>query len=114
MNRYIMIRRLRGPAILLLAGVILLLHEADLVEFWSLFIPLLLILIGVLKLAERAALAAAGDEALYPGPYSGTYPGAPYNYAGGVTPAAAPAPQTGAIVPTHSQDLGNGPQGGQS
>ena len=51
MNRYIMIRRLRGPAILLLAGIILLLHEADLVEFWGLFLPLLLILIGVLKLA---------------------------------------------------------------
>ena len=62
MNRYILIRRLRGPAILLLLGVIALLHEAGLVEFWSLFFPLLLILIGVLKLAERAALAAAGDE----------------------------------------------------
>ena len=29
--------------------------------------PLLLILIGVLKLAQRAALAAAGDEPMYPG-----------------------------------------------
>jgi hypothetical protein len=109
MNRYIMIRRLRGPAILLLAGIILLLHEADLVEFWGLFLPLLLILIGVLKLAERAALAAAGDEPLYPG----GYPGAPY--AGGPTPAPATAPQTqaGAIVPAN-HDFGNGPQGGQS
>jgi hypothetical protein len=105
MNRYIMIRRLKGPAILLLAGIILLLHEADLVEFWGLFIPLLLILIGVLKLAERAALAAAGDEPFYPG----GYPGAPY--AGGATPA--PQTQPGAIVPAHP-DFGNGPQGGQS
>jgi hypothetical protein len=106
MNRYIMIRRLRGPAILLLAGIILLLHEADLVEFWGLFIPLLLILIGVLKLAERAALAAAGDEPMYPG--------GPYPY--GATPATATAPQTpgGAIVPAHTQDFGKDSEGGQS
>jgi hypothetical protein len=105
MNRYIMIRRLRGPAILLLAGIILLLHEADLVEFWGLFLPLLLILIGVLKLAERAALAAAGDEAFYPG--------GPYPY--GATPAAATASQsqTGSIIPVQPQDL-KGPEGGQS
>jgi hypothetical protein len=107
-----MIRRLRGPAILLLAGIILLLHEADLVEFWGLFIPLLLILIGVLKLAERAALAAAGDEALYPG----SYPGGQYGYAGAAAPAPAAAPQaqSGSIVPTHTQNFGNGPEGGQS
>jgi hypothetical protein len=110
MNRYIMIRRLRGPAILLLAGLILLLHEADLVEFWGLFLPLLLILIGVLKLAERAALAAAGDEALYPG----GYPGAPYPYSGAAAPAAAPQAQTGSIVPAHTQNFGDGPEGGQS
>ncbi len=112
MNRYIMIRRLRGPAILLLAGIVLLLHEADLVDFWGLFIPLLLILIGVLKLAERAALAAAGDDALYPG----AYPGAQYNYAAGAAPVPATAPQaqSGSIVPARTQDFGEGPEGGQS
>ena len=83
MNRYILIRRLRGPAILLLLGTILLMHEAGLVDFWSLFFPLLLILIGVLKLAERAALAAAGDET--------PYPGSPYPYGAAVNPAAAGA-----------------------
>ena len=62
MNRYILIRRLRGTGDSAAAGDIALLHQAGLVEFWSLFFPLLLILIGVLKLAERAALAAAGDE----------------------------------------------------
>ena len=72
---------LEGPAILLLLGIILLLHQAGLVEFWSLFFPLLLILIGVLKLAERAALAAAGDEA--------PYPGSPYPYGAACNPAAA-------------------------
>ena len=106
MNRYIMIRRLRGPAILLLAGIILLLHEADLVEFWGLFIPLLLILIGVLKLAERAALAAIGDE--------GLYPGGPYPYGATPAPATVPPSQPGAIVPAPTQDFGKGPEGGQS
>lgn len=107
MNRYILIRRLRGPAILLLLGVIALLHESGLVEFWSLFFPLLLILIGVLKLAERAALAAAGDEV--------PYPGSPYPY-GAAAPAAGVAqPQAGtSIVPAATQDYTRGSEGGQS
>ncbi|MGA8731073.1 MAG: hypothetical protein WB608_20115 [Terracidiphilus sp.] len=118
MNRYILIRRLTGPSILLLLGIIALLHEADLVS-WNLFFPLLLILIGVLKLAQRAALAAAGDEPPYPGQYPGTYPGgypgAPNPYAGGVNSAAGSTGQQGsAIVPAPPQDFGRGPQGGQS
>ena len=108
MNRYILIRRLRGPAILLLLGTILLMHEAGLVEFWSLFFPLLLILIGVLKLAERAALAAAGDET--------PYPGSPYPYGAAATPGAAGAvqPQPGTSIVPATQDYGKGPEGGQS
>jgi hypothetical protein len=109
MNRYILIRRLRGPAILLLLGIVALLHEADLVDGWSIFFPLLLILIGVLKLAERASLAAAGDAAMYPG--------APYAYGAGVNPAASgvPQPQPGtSIVPAATQDYGKGSEGGQS
>lgn len=107
MNRYILIRRLRGPAILLLLGTILLMHEAGLVDFWSLFVPLLLILIGVLKLAERAALAAAGDEA---------YAGSQSPYGGGSNPPQANSqPQPGtSIVPAGTQDYGNGPEGGRS
>ncbi|WP_348263451.1 hypothetical protein P8935_02590 [Telmatobacter sp. DSM 110680] len=108
MNRYILIRRLRGPAILLLLGTILLMHQAGLVDFWSLFFPLLLILIGVLKLAERAALAAAGDET--------PYPGSPYPYGAAVNPAAATAaqPQPGTSIVPATQDYGKGPEGGQS
>ncbi|MFZ0745841.1 MAG: hypothetical protein WAM85_15640 [Terracidiphilus sp.] len=121
MNRYILIRRLTWPAILLLLGIVALLHEADLAS-WNLFVPLLLILIGVLKLAQRAALAAAGDEPPYPGAYPdgypGSYPGAPNPYAGGVNPAAgsqqAPAQPGSAIVPAPPQDFGKGSQGGQS
>lgn len=130
MNRYILIRRLTGPSILLLLGIIALLHEADLVS-WNLFFPLLLILIGVLKLAQRAALAAAGDEppytggypggyqggypGSYQGSYPGSYPGAPYPYG---NPAAGtpqnPAQPGSAIVPAPPQDFGKGPDGGQS
>lgn len=103
MNRYILIRRLRGPAILLLLGIVALLHEADLIDFWGMFVPLLLILIGVLKLAERAALAAAGDEV--------PYPGSPYPYGAAAQAAGQPQPGT-AMVP--AQDYGKGPEGGQS
>lgn len=108
MNRYILIRRLRGPAILLLLGTILLMHEAGLVDFWSLFFPLLLILIGVLKLAERAALAGADGTA---------YPGAAYPYGGAPSAATSgPAqPQVStSIVPAGTQEYGKGPEGGQS
>lgn len=108
MNRYILIRRLRGPAILLLLGTILLMHQAGLVDFWSLFFPLLLILIGVLKLAERAALAAAGDET--------PYPGSPYPYGAAANPATAAAAQSqpGTSIVPATQDYGKGPEGGQS
>ncbi|HEX3891861.1 MAG TPA: hypothetical protein VHW46_04750 [Terracidiphilus sp.] len=102
MNRYILIRRLTGPSILLLLGVVALLHQADLVS-WHIFVPLLLILIGVLKLAQRAALAAAGDEPMYPG--------SPYPYGTGVPPTAQPPASTGtSIVPAPPQDFGSGGQ----
>jgi hypothetical protein len=121
MNRYIMIRRLRAPAILLLIGVIALLHQTGAIDhFWHLFWPLLLILVGVLLLAERTALAADGyPQAQFPGagyPSAG-YPGAPY--AGAVDPHAAapgqaPAEQSTAIVPADSPDRGIDREGGQS
>jgi hypothetical protein len=107
MNRYILIRRLTGPSILLLLGVVALLHQADLVS-WNIFVPLLLILLGLLKLAQRAALAVAGDDPAYqrtPYPYG---PGTP------VTTASGPAAQPGtAIVPAPPQDL-RGDSEGQS
>jgi len=109
MNRYMMIRRLRGPAFLILVGIIALLNQANLLS-WGESWPLFLILIGVLLLAERAALAAEGGypHAPYPGP---PYAGGPYPNAG-----APPYPQaTGAaIVPAHTQDLGHEPDGGES
>lgn len=104
MNRYILIRRLTAPCVLLLLGVVALLHEADLVS-WNIFVPLLLIMIGVLKLAQRAALAVAGDEPMYPN----SYPGSPYPYGAGATaPTQPPAPTqpVTSIVPAPPQDFG--------
>lgn len=106
MNRYILIRRLTAPAILLLIGVLALLHQTGVIEgWWHLFWPLLLILIGVIKLAERAALANEG----YPPPqnpadpyanyYQQRYPGAPVQ--------GQPAAET-SIVPARRDDDVNG------
>jgi hypothetical protein len=75
MSHYIMIRRLRGPAFLLLVGVLALLNQADIIS-WGRSWPFFLILAGVLQLAERAILASEGGYP--PAPYPGTpYPGAP-------------------------------------
>ena len=52
MSRYMLIRRLRGPAFLLLLGIIALLHQTGVVyHFWHLFWPLALILWGVYRMA---------------------------------------------------------------
>jgi hypothetical protein len=76
MNRYILIRRLRGPAFLLLVGINALLAQAHIIG-WGHSWPFYLILAGVIALAERAALATS--EPMPPPPYAGEpYPGAPY------------------------------------
>jgi len=111
MSRYIMIRRLRFPAILLLIGATWLLHTTGLINHpWHWFWPLLLILLGVIMLAERAALAADGG---YPvGPYAGQpYPGQPYQG----PPVAGVPPYSGQPEnPATTQDSGKNPEGGQS
>jgi len=112
MNRYILIRRLRGPAILLLIGVIALLHSTGLVHsFWRWFWPLLLIMLGVLLLAERAMLAADGEYGAWP------FGGAPNHDAMNPSGSTGVPPYQGqatAIVPSSSNDFGKGPDGGQS
>ena len=120
MSRYIMIRRLRGPAFLLLVGVLALLSQAGILG-WGQSWPFFLILAGVLVLAERAALAAEGG---YP---QGPYPGQPYpgsNPGGALYPdASAPSPVTGipaypgqpaAYISPNQQNSGKDPEGGQS
>ncbi|AXC13663.1 hypothetical protein ACPOL_4390 [Acidisarcina polymorpha] len=65
MTQWLLIRRLRGPAFLLLLGIMAMLHEWTDFGF-SRSWPLFLILGGVLALAERAALAQADLEAYDP------------------------------------------------
>lgn len=103
MNRYILIRRLRGPAFLLLVGVNALLNQSGILS-WGQSWPFYLILLGVLALAERAALSAGGYP---PPPQPGQYPGTPYPGA-----AVPPAPAPTAIV-TADHDFGKDRQGGQ-
>jgi hypothetical protein len=108
MSRYILIRRLRGPAFLLLVGINALLAQAHILG-WSRSWPFYLILAGVIALAERAALAA--DGGIPQPPYGSPYPGAPYP---GVPTAQPPAPESASIVPAHSHDFDHDPNGGQS
>jgi hypothetical protein len=114
MNRYLMIRRLRGPLFLLLLGVCALLHQMNMLSIWHMW-PLFLILWGVMLLAERAAINEA-DLPPYAGPGAGpqgTYPST--GAAGqGVTPAPVPTVET-SIVPVHGDEIthrGNGDNGG--
>jgi hypothetical protein len=109
MSRYVLIRRLRGPAFLLLIGIVALLHQTGVVyHMWRLFWPLALILWGLLLLAERAALELEG----FPPPYQdASYPGGPYAPPPVAGPGVPPPPGS-AIVPANSDDLGRS-SGGQ-
>ena len=109
MNSYILIRRLRGPILILLVGVLALLHQMHVIDhFWHLFWPLMLITFGVLLLAERAALSVEGG-------YPSQVPGAPYDpsrpFPGGVDPTA-PAPSS--IVPARTHPFEDESDGGKS
>jgi hypothetical protein len=111
MSRYILIRRLRGPAFLLLVGVNALLAQSGILG-WGKSWPLYLILAGVFALAERAALAAEGGYPPVPGAPYPPYPGGPDPRAGtGVPPYPG---QPTAIVPAHSHEFDNDPNGGKS
>jgi len=113
MSHYIMIRRLRGPAILLLIGGVALLDQTGVIHhFWGWFVPLLLIMLGVFMLAERAAIAAEGGYPLwpYPGqPYPGAYPGTTAGNATQPSPA-----ENSASVSASSQEFQKNSQGGKS
>jgi hypothetical protein len=112
MSRYLLIRRLRWPAILLLLGVLALLHQAGVVEhFWRLFWPLLLIMLGLLMLAERAALAAEGDSPYFGWPWQGANQGTQQGTDWGAGQDARTADT--AIMPSPPHDFENDPKGGQ-
>jgi hypothetical protein len=134
MSRYTMIRRLRGPAILLLIGVLALLHQMEVIPyFWRLLWPLLLIVLGLLMLAERAALAWEGYPPFPGAPGCGTEQGAGQGMNSGTNPgtiagapsqgagpgagqgAANPASDaSGALVSSQWQELNDDRKGGQS
>jgi len=112
MSRYMIVCRLRWPAVLLLTGVIALLDQMDPpLLTWGRAWPLYLILFGVLALAERAALAS---EPQPPSAYSygsgypaaGYAPGYPPPAGAYAAPQASPEPvqpvSTG-IVPAHTE-----------
>jgi hypothetical protein len=110
MNRYILVRRLMGPSILLLLGIVALLSQAHIVHFY-LFFPLLLILIGVLKLVERAVLTAEGG---YPSPQPwGPYPGPPQSTGPMGQPPNSPGTTATSVMPEPLHDF-NDPNGGES
>lgn len=89
MSRYLIICRLRWPALLLLTGVIALLDQMDILT-WGRAWPLYLILLGLLALAERAALAAEPPPGYS---YTSGYQAAGYapGFAPGYVPQAGPA-----------------------
>lgn len=104
MNQWLLVRRLKAPAFLMLIGVMALLNESGVLG-WHRSWPLLLILAGLLSLAERAAVARVDQSQFYPQaavvyqPYPGTASTAP------------PVASTG--LATHPTDAGNDPaQGG--
>lgn len=57
MNHWYQVRRLRGAVILITIGVLALLSEWHVMR-WDVSWPLILIVVGLLKLAERAAWTA--------------------------------------------------------
>lgn len=101
MSWYILVRRLRGPAFLLLVGVNALLAQRGILG-WGRSWPLYMILAGVLTLAERAALASEGYP---PNPWAG--PGAPPVPYQAPNPTANPASNraVNSEAPAQSGDL---------
>jgi cell wall-active antibiotic response 4TMS protein YvqF len=87
MNQYLFLHRIQGPALLLTFGVTALLDQWDIMSFGRSW-PLYLIVLGILKLAQRAALMNAEPPA---------YPGYPATAAGTPPP---PAPPSTSLVTT--------------
>lgn len=114
MNRYLLIRRLYGPAFLLLTGVNALLNQAGILD-WGKSWPFYLILWGVLKLAERAALASesypqwpgASQPGWPPPPQGAPYPGTQQ------PPAQSQQATEGQVIPTIPVEIVKETKGGQ-
>ncbi len=96
MNAWFRIRRLRGPAFVILVGINALLHQWGVLSFGRSW-PLYLILAGVFGLAERTALSTS------PSPYVAD----PYGGfgSGGVTSILPPSYSTPATVVSEAGTL---------
>jgi hypothetical protein len=109
--RWLLVRRLRGPAYLLTFGLTALLNQWDVLSFGQSW-PLYLIVAGVLTLAERAALTSLP----YAAPYGPTYgdPNTAQAYAG-QQPTNVPyqAPGSGVVpyAPVRTPDSDPGSSG---
>lgn len=113
MSRYALIRRLYGPAFLLLVGVNALLNQADILD-WGKSWPFYLILWGVLKLAERAALASEGYPQWPGAPQQGWPQGTQSPYPSPQPPAAQPTQAAeGQVIPTIPVEIVKENKGGQ-
>lgn len=89
MTTWLLIRRLRGPAFLILFGITAMLNQWGVLGFGRSW-PLYLILAGLLGLAERAALAGR-TPVLNPGWYPPSQPYAGQTYPAPPSPAIDPA-----------------------
>ena len=69
MNPYLLIHRIKGPAMLLVFGITALLNEWDIISFGKSW-PLYLIVLGVLQLAERAAWSQWQQQQYAQGQYA--------------------------------------------
>jgi hypothetical protein len=106
MVRWYQVRRLRGPAFLILVGVLFLLDQWNILGFNKSW-PLFLIVAGLLALAERAAWAA--DAAQQQAAYQSTQPfaGKAHFTASGMGPQGATQKEQGGQAP---EDSNRGPE----
>jgi hypothetical protein len=105
MTQWLLIRRLRGPAFLLLIGIMAMLHEWTDFGFGRSW-PLLLILGGLLALAERAALAQADLEGYDPVTGQPIPPDTPFSTSGYRDPGTSIIPTSSATAPGSDPDTG--------
>ncbi len=102
--RWLLIRRLRGPAYLLTFGLTALLHQWGVLSFGQSW-PLYLIVAGILTLLERSAVTALDPSAYPAGNFStGQYPGSVPSSHGWGQPGQPVTPST-SIVPVPPADI---------
>lgn len=68
-SSYLLVRAVRGPILLIALGTLMALHRFQEISFTKTW-PVLLILLGLMKLFERMALSAGSSPV--DGPYTGT------------------------------------------